>query len=99
MFRFVSAGLFVLATLSLAGCSSEPAPGTENLLTEEAKAQAAKANADPKSTDPKAMMGMMQPKNDPSARPGAGGAPGPGAPGTGGPGAGAPGAGTPAPGK
>lgn len=96
MLRFVSVGLFALATLSLAGCSSEPAPGTEHQLTPEAKAQADKANADPKSTDPKAMMNMMQPKNDPSARPTAGGVPGAGAPGAGGA---APAGGTPAPGK
>lgn len=73
MLRFVSAGLFVLATLPLAGCSSEPAPGTEHQISEEAKAQAAKAN-----TDPKAMMESMKRKNDPSQKPkpaDAGGAP------------------------
>lgn len=70
MLRFVSAGLFVLATLPLAGCSSEPAPGTEHQISEEAKAQAAKVN-----TDPKAMMESMKKKNDPSEKPTASGAP------------------------
>lgn len=69
MLRPVSVGLVALATLFLAGCSSEPAPGTEHQLTEEAKALADKANADPKATDPKAMQeGMMQPKPDPSTQ-------------------------------
>lgn len=76
MFRFVSAGLFVLATLPLAGCSSEPAPGTEHKVSEEAKAQAAKAN-----TDPKAMMESMKKTPEKPAASGAPGAPTtPGAP-------------------
>lgn len=64
MVRFVSIGLFVLATLPLAGCSSEPAPGTEHQISEEAKAKAATVN-----TDPAAMMESMKKKNDPSEKP------------------------------
>lgn len=56
MLRFVSAGLFVLATLPLAGCSGEPTPGTEHQVTDAAKAAAAKSNTDPKS----AMEGMQK---------------------------------------
>lgn len=63
MFRFVSAGLFVLATLPLAGCSSEPAPGTEHQLSEEAKKKAAESN-----TDPKSAMEAMKKTMDPNKK-------------------------------
>ena len=63
MLRFVSAGLFVLATLPLAGCSGEPSPGTEHQVTDAAKAAAAKSN-----TDPKSAMDAMKKSADPAKK-------------------------------